>query len=216
MAKIQNSAEKWDSFWKMSVFQTPGTGRIENFYRTIIYFRAYERLLNGVNLQGKSILELGSGTGNNSLYLAKKHGAALVSLLDFSAQGLAKVAKDQFPCKVQTIQDDLVSHRPPRAYDTVHSTGLVEHFEDEARLAVVQKHAECAKEGGYVMIWVPVRSFAFAFIGRFNILLGIEEIPFTEEEMRGLFTASGLRIVNETHTAFGALFGILGQKTHEN
>jgi cyclopropane fatty-acyl-phospholipid synthase-like methyltransferase len=216
MNSIQNSPKQWDALWGKPVFRVPGGSIFEAAYRKAIYFSAFDKLLHRVNLNKPTVLELGSGTGNNSLYIAQKYQADAVSLVDFSEAGLAKVEKEKFPCAVEAIQEDLLAWEPSHKYDFVHSTGLIEHFQGEQRLAVIQKHANAAREGGYVMIWVPVKSFAFMFIGRFNKYMGIQEIAFTEQELRLLCEKSGLHIVNEGNSALGALFGVIAQKTYEN
>ena len=62
------------------------------------------------------------------------------------------------------------------------------------------------------MIWVPVRSPTFSVIGRFNRWIGIQEIPFTKEELRDSAAQSGLKIIRENHSVGGAIFGILAKK----
>ena len=212
MPSIENSPHNWNRIWGNTIFYLWGFRTVGNIYRKLVYFSAFDRLLDSNSLADKEILELGSGTGDNSLYLAQQHYAGSVTLLDFSEQALAKVhaARYQFP--VIKVQEDLFAFQPQKQYDFVHSTGLIEHFEGDRRLAVVRKHAECTRQGGFVMIWVPVRTPLFSLLTRFNRLLGIEEIPFTERELKALCIQSDLYIVNESRTAFGILYGILARK----
>ena len=212
MTSIENSPKQWNTLWGKSVFHVPGTRGVESLYRNAVYFSAFNKLLEPAELTAPNILEFGSGTGNNSLHLSQKYRAVEVSLVDFSGAGLAKVEKEKFLCQVETIQEDLLSWVPSRTYTLVHSTGLIEHFEGQKRLEVIQKHADAADKQGHVMIWVPVKSRAFEVIGRFNKFMGIQEIPFTEDELRELCGQSGLRVINEEHSAFGALFGVLAEK----
>src|SRR3989344_5675352 len=151
---IQNSSQLWDKIWKKTRGEFPGSSKLESLYRKIIYFSAFDSLLNPLSLQNLDILELGSGTGNNSLYLAKKNSARSVTLVDFSELALQKAREEDFPCKITKIQQDLLSFSVKEQYGFVHSTGLIEHFTGQERLSVVQKHAECVKPGGYMMIWV--------------------------------------------------------------
>ena len=209
---IQNSSELWDKIWKKTPGQFPGSSKLESLYRKIIYFSAFDSLLNPLSLQNLDILELGSGTGNNSLYLAKKNSARSVTLVDFSELALQKAREEDFPCEIIKIQQDLLSFFPQEQYGFVHSTGLIEHFTGQERLSVVQKHAECVKPGGYIMIWVPIKSPAFFLIGQFNKLMGIEEIPLTRQELKALCVESGLRIIRENTSVFCALYGVLAQK----
>lgn len=207
-----NSQYYWDRLWKNKLSRVWRGNAIENLYRKLIYFSAFDRLLDSNSLADKEILELGSGTGDNSLYLAQQHHAGSVTLLDFSEQALAKVAVARYSFPVIKVQKDLFEFQAQKQYDFVHSTGLVEHFEGDRRLAVVRKHAEFVCQGGLVMIWVPVYSPLFSLIGKFNRWIGIEEIPFTERELKALCIQSGLDIICEDHAVFGTLYGILARK----
>lgn len=211
--QLHNSSESWNSVWNHVPANFPGSGLLENWYRNIIYFPAFDKLLKSVSLSQKDIVELGSGTGNNSLYLSKKYNARSVMLVDFSEIALERAKDGEFPCQLTKLKRDLLGFQPPSLYEFVHSTGLIEHFIGAEREDVVKKHAECVEQRGYVMIWVPIRSLAFSCIGKVNKAMGIEEIPLTKQELRSLCAESGLQIINEGHTAFGALYGILAQKT---
>ncbi len=210
--EIKNSSDSWNNVWKHIPSQFPGSWLLENWYRNIIYFPAFNKLLSSISLSKRGVLELGSGTGNNSLYLSKKYPLDSVTLVDFSDVALQRVRESEFPCNVTKLQKDLFTFQPPLQYGLVHSTGLIEHFYGADRVAVVQRHAECVEKGGYVMIWVPVQSLAFSIIGRFNKLAGINEIPLAKQELKSLCSESGLRVINEAHTALGALYGVLAQK----
>lgn len=185
---------------------------LESLYRKIVYFSAFNSLLKSISLDNLDVLELGSGTGNNSLYLAKKNSIRSVTLVDFSELALQRAHEKDFPCQLTKIQQDLLGFSSQKQYGFVHSTGLIEHFMGQERLAVVQKHAQCAQPRGYVMIWVPVKSLAFFFIGKLNKLMGIEEIPLTRQELKALLSESGLTVIRENSSVFGALYGILAQK----
>ncbi len=211
--EIKNSSESWDNVWKHIPSKFPGSSLLESWYRNIVYFPAFNKLLEPVSLPQKDVLELGSGTGNNSLYFSKKYPLRSVTLVDFSDIALQRTKDREFSCGVVKLKKNLLEFRPPSPYGFVHSTGLIEHFSGVEQLAVVRKHAECAEQGGYVMIWVPIRSFAFSCIGKFNQAMGIEEVPLSEQKLKMLCAESNLQIINEGKTAFGALYGILAQKT---
>lgn len=217
MDNLENSSQRWDRIWTNGLItfypHLPFSRVIENFVRWHLHFRAIDKLLDKISLEGKDILELGSGTGSNSIYLAKYHKAKTVTLLDFSERALARARTRFCPCPAIKIQEDILEFSPKQSYDFVHSTGLVEHFTDKERLLVVKKHAQCTRPGGLIMIWVPIASLTFKPIEKINRCLGIKEIPFTKNELRTLCKESNLEIVRDGETVFGALYGILARKT---
>ncbi|MDD5529004.1 MAG: methyltransferase domain-containing protein [bacterium] len=212
---LENSSMLWDSLWtnKFTNFHRRFTVSqpVENFVRHQLYFKAINKLLDG-SCVGKNILELGCGTGSNSLYLASTQQVNSVTLLDFSPEAMTNVKTETYPCHVKKISKDLLKFSPTKRYDFVHSTGLIEHFSGKERLYAIKKHSQCARSGGLVMIWVPIFSPTFNCIGTFNRWIGIKELPFTKTEMRLLCAQSKLEIINEGETAFGALYGILCRK----
>jgi len=212
VSQPKNSPQLWDKIWARTPSRFPGSQTLESLYRRLVYFSAFDALLRSFSLANQSILELGSGTGANSAYLAQRHGAQSVTLLDFSEGALERVAIKRFLCPVTKIQGDLLEFTPKQQYDFVHSTGLIEHFVGAQRQKVVGVHAACVRRGGLVMIWVPVHSPAFAVIGTLNRLIGIEEIPLTEKELRSLCLQNGLEIIRENHSALGAMYGVLARK----
>lgn len=216
MKTLENSNHQWDRLWANRVisfcFCLPASHVIDNFVRQQLYFNAIDSLLGSFSLKGKDIIELGSGTGSNSFYLAHSHKARTVTLVDFSEKALDRAKIKFCPCPVTKIQKDLLNASPEQDYDLVHSTGLVEHFAGKDRLLIVQRHAQYVRPGGLVMIWVPIFSLAFKPIGRINRHIGIKEIPFTKNELKLLCRESGLEIVREGKTVFGAIYGILARK----
>ena len=216
MEKSDNSNHHWDRLWtnKITNFypNLPAAHYFDNFVRRKVYFNKIDKLLGGTSLKDKEIIELGSGTGSNSLHLAKTHCAKKVTLVDFSEKALARVEMNRFPCSIIKIKEDIFEISSEKKYDFVHSTGLIEHFLDKDRFLAVKKHADFIKDDGLVMIWVPIFSIAFRPIKKINKLLGIKEQPFTKDEMRLIFKESGLEIINEGETLLGALFGILARK----
>ena len=216
MATLGNSNQDWDRFWTQKAtnfyHNLPASYIIENFIRQKLYFNAIDRLLGSFSLEGKDILELGSGTGSNSLYLAKLHNARTVTLVDFSQKALRRVRERFYSCPVIKIPEDILKLSLQKEYDFVHSTGLIEHFIGKERLLAVKKHFQFVRPEGLVMIWVPIFSPAFKLIRKINHCLGIKEIPFTKEELQLLCEKSNLKILREGKTVFGALYGILAQK----
>jgi len=217
MDSVENSSRLWDKLWtnKITNFypRLPASRFVENFIRKQLYFKAIDRLLGSLSLENKDIIELGSGTGSNSLYIAQNHRVKSVTLVDFSEKALVRVSPKIYPCQVRKIQRDILKNPFSEDYDFAHSTGLVEHFGGRDRSLAIERHAQCVKTGGLIMVWVPISSLAFKPIQIINSHLGIKEIPFTKKEMQFLFQENGLEIIREEKGALGALYGILARKT---
>ena len=116
-----NSRQVWDPQWSL-------------FLKTA-KIRTNQTLVNQIiklyknNLVNKKILEVGSGSGSDSVFLAKK--GAKVTTLDFSKNAIKsaqKIAK-QHKVKIKTINADC--QKIPikdNSFDLVFSVGLIEHF----------------------------------------------------------------------------------------
>lgn len=211
-----NSSQHWNYLWTRKLtnshIRIPLSHKVEKFIRNHLYLKAIDMLLGAISLVDKKIIELGCGTGSNSLYLARTRKVSSVTLLDFSHSALTRVVSELYPCPVTKICANLLEFSPKAGYDFVHSTGVVEHFLGTERVWAIEKHSECVRVGGFVMIWVPVFSHAFRYIGKFNRWIGIEELPFTKKELQSLCLKNKLEIIREGESGFGALYGILCKK----
>jgi len=115
--------------------------------------RIFAELQKVISFQGKTVLELGCGTGRLS-FLALESGAASTTLVDNSQPAL-QLAKDFIGDnpKARFIQSDIRSLSPELRADFVLSSGLVEHFKGKELNQVIQIHRRLAKEK--VLILVP-------------------------------------------------------------
>ncbi len=103
---------------------------------------------------GASAIEIGCVPGNFMVYLNKEFGYR-VDGIDYSDQ-LDYVRANLeyngiFDSKL--FAGDFFEFSPSEQYDLVFSGGFVEHFDDHE--LVVRKHAELAKPGGTVVIFLP-------------------------------------------------------------
>jgi len=104
---------------------------------------------------GGEAIEIGCGSGNYMIYIAKEFGYH-ISGLDYSNNMDYVRANLKFNGihGADLFNVDLFDFKPPRKYDLVLSGGFVEHFDDYE--GVVRKHAELASPGsGLVVIIVP-------------------------------------------------------------
>jgi cyclopropane fatty-acyl-phospholipid synthase-like methyltransferase len=99
---------------------------------------------------GQRVLELGVGTGQTSLELAKM--GCDVTMLDFSAEVLqaGKKAAEGMGLSVSVVLHDILSGHLPdeiknNSYDVIFSCGLLEHFEPEERVFILKKFKPVCK-----------------------------------------------------------------------
>lgn len=115
--------------------------------------RIFAEILKCTSFQGKTVLELGCGTGRLS-FLALEAGAREATLVDSSTKAL-NLARQFIGKKTNArlIQSDLRQLSPDLCADIVLSSGLVEHFKGAELDQVLQSHRDRAKEK--VVILVP-------------------------------------------------------------
>ncbi len=110
-------------------------------------------------------LEVGSGRGTTSMYLASR--GCDVTLLDYAPNGL-RLARDNFareglpePCLL--MADARATGLESDQYDCVYSLGLLEHFEDP--LPVLREMVRLLKPGGWLYaLVIPERPASARFL----------------------------------------------------
>lgn len=146
---------------------------------------------------GKHILELGAGTGRLS-YLCLQHGAASVTMVDSSSRAI-DLMRGLFgeDSRATIVRDEILSFSPDRTFDLVASSGVIEHFRDDDRTAVLRKHVELTT--GRAVILHPAYSLYFRFLVRTPLAIkwyGFQR-PFSIPEMHARAESAGARIVAE-------------------
>ena len=197
----------WDNLWK-------GFNGVK-FSDSTYMLRFYELLLGTSNFKGKNILEIGCGTGINSILMAKK--GANITLIDSSKEAL-KVAKsilENLSLDAEIVYGDVFEYDFKGEYDIVHSEGLVEHFLGKKRQKIFDIHTMAAKRNGRVVIIAPNSSCLPYRIGKFfaektKTWAHGAEYPFTRNEFVFRIKRSGLEMERlmggEFVLGFGWLF----------
>lgn len=115
-------------------------------------------LLKHVTLTPKSeILELGCGSGALSRQFVLKAGSK-ATLLDNEKVAIryAKIICNDVNEKCIFVQGDAFNLAlKDVSYDIVHSTGLIEHFDEQSIDKLISEHIRVLKPGGYAYILVP-------------------------------------------------------------
>lgn len=179
--------------------------------------RGYKGLLKATDLTNPKILELGSGSGINSLAMAKILNAKGITLVDFNEKAL-KTSRKVFKnagFDVRYLNEDVVKLNLKEKFDLVHSEGLVEHFYGRNRKLAFKKHSDMSK--GFVIIFVPFRSAQYDIFRWFWARLGKwiwDEKIFSKEELYELSKSLNLEIIKSYNSPLIHETGILMKKTY--
>lgn len=203
-------SEEWSKIWK-------GMKGIE-FKKEPYMWRFYELLLGDYDFRGKRVVEMGCGTGINTILMAQR--GAKVTFMDFSKNALDIVRKNMEEAGVdgEFVLGDILESGFENEFDIVHSEGVVEHFRGPARQGVIERHAAAARKGGRVVILVPQVGSLFYRLGKSLAELSGswihgKEYPYTGFELRRRLERTGLDVGDvlggELLMAFGWLFSPL-------
>ncbi|MFQ5647673.1 MAG: class I SAM-dependent methyltransferase [Candidatus Aenigmatarchaeota archaeon] len=180
----------WSGIWK-------GMEGIEFSGETFMW-KYYKLLLDGYRFRGKRVLEIGCGTGINSIIMARL--GARVTFLDSSPEALGIVRKtmERFGVKGRLVCQDGLELKARNEFDLVHSEGVVEHFKGPERQQILDIHARAARKGGKVVIIVPNAKCPGYRLGK-----GLAELtrtwvhgaewPYTGTELLERMARAGLR-----------------------
>jgi ubiquinone/menaquinone biosynthesis C-methylase UbiE len=116
------------------------------------------------NLNRKKILEVGSGSGQTSAYLATK--GALIHLVDISNKSLefSKKYFDFMKLQVKLYNQNAFNMKfTENSFDYVWNGGVIEHFDDRKKILMIKKMWRLVKPGGKLLITAP-NAFDFPFI----------------------------------------------------
>ncbi len=147
----------WEGYWENSRYkEIPDTiSIVENKYNEGLYFPFHEFMEKEKKI---SVLEIGGAPGLFISTLTKINSELCPNVLDYTVKGVKETkylfSKYNLRGEIHhkdVFKDDL-SDIPK--YDVVYSLGVVEHYEDIEKS--LNKHLECAKEGGIVILGLPV------------------------------------------------------------
>lgn len=134
--------EQWGSMYNQSVL-----GNVIKNMETN-YFSIQTQEIIKITDRGERVLEIGCGTGESSLALAKE--GRIVSAVDYSPQSIQLVsqAARQLGYEVNTYCMDAFDDLPfkNREFDVVFQAGLLEHFEKEQRIEMLSKWRRLCKK----------------------------------------------------------------------
>lgn len=145
MPRRSSTLSHWESYWR-------GHQKIEDTYST--GGRLAREVAAEGPVAGKRVIEIGAGSGRDTIALAKDGAVAFV--LDYSPASL-RIVQAQARAQGVTVHlvqaDALRSPFRDDAFDVVFHQGLLEHFRDPAPLLV--ENRRITRPGGVTIVDVP-------------------------------------------------------------
>jgi len=136
-----------------------------------------------------SVLEIGCAPGKQLAYVAKVLGAE-VSGIDYSTVGVGFTNQlfKALEIGADVRCEDMFNNTfPPGSFDVVYSIGVVEHFDNPAR--VIRIHTDLLKPGGTAVIIIPNYGGVY---GRLQSYFDPENLSIHNLEMMSLEQLSKL------------------------
>lgn len=212
-AKSQSEmgTETWDRLWNRTVFTAGLRGFIPKSEELLHFYHRVKlnSLLRKVSFPKGQILELGCGSGMNSVNLLKDHSFEKATLVDFSQSALEIARKNTKDYDVHLVNSDIFDLDLDKRFDLVFSIGLLEHFTGKRRNKVIAIHRQFVKNDGFLIVIVPKKSFFSRLLELINKVQGYKEYPFTDQEVEELFEKNQLEVVKKEDMLLGIASGYL-------
>lgn len=188
----ESHRSNWDKFWV-------DKAEFKEVYSNSD--RVVRNLMRVMDVKGKRILEVGAGTGRDSLPLIER--GAEIYQLDYSEPAL-KIMKriaDENRMDVKILGGDTF-HLPfhDGTFDVVFHQGLLEHFRPAQAEALLKENIRVIKPGGLLLVDVPQRFHIYTVIK--HVLIALDkwfagwEREFSVAELRTIMTGLGLEPVH--------------------
>jgi len=187
---MQRESEKntWEKYWEQRTTQ--------EFYADSE--RLVRNLVDETKIKNKNILEVGAGTGRDSLTLAQM--GAKVTLIDYSRESISKIKEldDKSNRLFPVMGDALCMPFPDETFDIVFHQGLMEHFKDYRPL--IKENTRVLKKNGLIIIDVPQKYHVYTLIKHILIFLGKWfagwETEFSIKELIGIVEKNGFEVIH--------------------
>lgn len=135
------SIEQWGNIYNESILEDV----VNNLKKDCFSIQTKEIIK--ITQRGEHVLEIGCGSGESSLALAKE--GRQVSVVDYSAKSICLVSRiaEQMGYEIKTYCIDAFDDLPfkDQEFDVVFQAGLLEHFEKEQRIEILGKWRRICK-----------------------------------------------------------------------
>jgi ubiquinone/menaquinone biosynthesis C-methylase UbiE len=190
----ESTKQNWETFWD-------NKSDLKEVYANSPRIRA--NLLPLVDLKRKRILEVGAGTGRDSLFMAED-GAELV-MLDYSMNSLRLIKQAAGDAARVSILGGNAFSLPfnDGTFDVVFHQGLLEHFKKPDAERLLRENIRVLKPGGLLVVDVPQRWHVYTIVKHILIMLNAWfagwEREFSVRELKTLLLSLGMTY----RTAYG-------------
>jgi len=140
----------WDKHWQRE------KAKFEKGYILDAFRKSVDVLTGLVDIKGKKVLEVGAGSGMDSIRLAMRGADAYV--LDYSDEALhiTGILAKNFNTYPQRVKADAKALPfANESFDMVFHVGLLEHF--VAPVELLREQRRILKPNGYLLVDVPQR-----------------------------------------------------------
>jgi len=183
-----STLDHWESYWK-------GHADLDRTYST--GGRLAREVARELEVSGRRVLEVGAGSGRDTLELARAGAKAFV--LDYSPASLELVARQarERGIPIHLVRADALA-MPFRegTFDVVYHQGLLEHFRDPMPLLI--ENARITARGGRVIVDVPQTVHLYTAMKQvlilFNAWFAGWETQFTPGRLEALCRRAGLTV----------------------
>jgi len=158
-----------------------------------------EQILAQGPVRGRRVLEVGAGSGRDSVALASE--GAVSFILDYSMASLEtarKVATRHGAVPILVRADALRLPFREGAFDVIFHQGLLEHFRDP--MPLLRENVRALKGEGLLLVDVPQRWHLYTALKHVMIATGTWfagwETEFTMGQLEGLLRRAGVRVVS--------------------
>lgn len=167
-----------------------------------VVWRAYAGLLRGIRFQEPiKIIELGCGTGYNTLQMTQLFQVDKVTLVDFNLSVLndAQRRLSCLNCEKEFLLRDLFNLDLNEKYHIVHSQGLLEHYTPDEQRRLICLHRDLLTSNGITVILVPTPNLPYrlwrGFLEKLNLWIYPDETAISKEEFKTVLESGGLQIL---------------------
>ncbi|MCX5800917.1 MAG: class I SAM-dependent methyltransferase [Candidatus Eisenbacteria bacterium] len=159
--------------------------------------RIVNQLVSSCPIKGQRVLEVGAGSGRDSVRLVHLGGAVFV--IDYAESSLAVVRREASAAGVEVhlVRGDATGMPFKDAcFDALFHQGLMEHFRDPSGL--LDENRRVLKTGGVILVDVPQRYHIYTLVKHFLIFFGKWfagwETEFTVGSLERLIASRGFRV----------------------